>query len=347
VTISKFVSPVPSIFLSPSSPSSIRRLIPFSSIFFLLLTGCLIVKGDLSAAEAASTAVQISSLSCGETSMTGAGNDPCEVILTASAASGGFKVQLASNNASATFPTSSVTIAAGSTSLWFHVTTKAITAQKTVTLTASAGGITKAFTLTLKPVAVTTQPVTVSTLGIGSTSIAFGDVSLNSPSTQSLILNSTGSAAVTVSSIAVTGTGYSLAGLSLPLALQPGKSATLDVQFDPKTSGAATGKLTIASNSSAGASIAVPLTGTGVASSYKVSLSWNPPTGSEVEITGYRVYRAAADSAYQLLNSSIDTTTSYVDSTVDSGTAYDYYVESVDSAGASSTPSSVVAVTVP
>jgi fibronectin type 3 domain-containing protein len=63
---------------------------------------------------------------------------------------------------------------------------------------------------------------------------------------------------------------------------------------------------------------------------------------------GYDIYRATGSSStYQLLNSSIDTQTTYVDSTVQSGTAYTYYVESVDSSGVQSAPSSPVGVTIP
>lgn len=354
MTIWKFLRAVPAFFLStfiPSSPFRLRRNLisfPLYASLFLLLTGCLMFKGNLPAAEAASTNAALSSISCGEPTVTGAGNDPCEVVLTAAAPSG-FKVQIASNNSSATFPVSSLTFTAGTSVYWFHVTTQAVTTQKTVTLTASEGGVSKTFALTLKPAAVTTQPVTVSTLSAGASSIAFGDVSLNTASTQSLTLSSTGSKAVVISSLAATGTGYSTSGISLPLTIEPGKSATVDVEFDPKQSGAVSGKLTIASDSSAGASTAISLSGTGVAasSSYRVSLSWIAPAESELQITGYRVYRAAKGAPYQLLNASLEGSTSYVDSDVESGTAYDYYVESVDSAGASSAPSSVIALSIP
>jgi fibronectin type 3 domain-containing protein len=79
----------------------------------------------------------------------------------------------------------------------------------------------------------------------------------------------------------------------------------------------------------------------------KVQLSWNPPSSSgSVAIAGYNVYRSANGGGYQMLNASLDAETSYTDGSVQSG-VYAYYVESVDSTGASSAPSNSTTVTVP
>lgn len=78
---------------------------------------------------------------------------------------------------------------------------------------------------------------------------------------------------------------------------------------------------------------------------YQVQLSWDAVTGVSPAIEGYNVYRAISPSTtYTLLNPSIDTSTTYTDKSVQIGMTYDYYIESVDTAGLSSAPSTVISV---
>jgi hypothetical protein len=187
-----------------------------------------------------------------------------------------------------------------------------------------------------------------STLGISATSLAFGDVTLNTTSTQSVTLTSTGTGPVTVSAATLTETGFTMSGITFPVTLTSGQTETLNVQFDPTATGAATGQLTITSNSSTNSSAVITLSGTGTAASYAVNLSWDAPTSSADPVAGYNVYRArSGSSTYALLNSSPETVTSYVDSTVVSGQTYNYIAESVDAAGVESVPSNVFSVTIP
>jgi hypothetical protein len=187
-----------------------------------------------------------------------------------------------------------------------------------------------------------------STLGINATSVGFGNVTLNTPATQTVILSSTGTGSVTVNSVVLAGTGFTMSGPTFPATLTPGQTATVGVEFDPTTAGAASGSLTITSTSSSNGTVVIPLTGTGVASSYAVDLSWDAPTSSPEPVAGYNVYRSpSGTSAYQLLNSSVDVQTAYVDSTVQTGQSYDYIVESVDASGVESAPTSPIAVTIP
>jgi len=184
------------------------------------------------------------------------------------------------------------------------------------------------------------------TLTMNSSSVAFGNVPVGTPATQSLTLQSTGTTAVTVSAAKVSGTGFTVTGATFPLTLNPSQSATLSIQFDPTAAGAATGSLTITSNSSSNSSAAVALSGTGVP--LAVSLSWSAPTGSSNTINGYNVYRATgSSSSFQKLNSSVNPPVSFMDSTVQASTTYQYYVTSVDSSGAESTPSNTATVAVP
>ncbi len=184
------------------------------------------------------------------------------------------------------------------------------------------------------------------TLSINATSLTFGDVALNTPATQSLTLTSTGGAAVTVSAATVTGSGFSISGATFPLTLNLNQSATLEIEFDPTTAGAASGQLTIISDSLTNPTAVISLSGTGV--SYQVDLSWDAPSSSPEPVAGYDIYRATnGSSSYQLLNSAIIAQTSYTDSTVQPGESYGYYVESVDAEGNVSAPSNTYTVNIP
>ena len=287
---------------------------------------------------------EISAFTCGSGSLTGAANDACTVTLTQAAGSGGFVVTLGSSSSAVTVP-ASVTVPAGATTAGFTATASAVTTAQTATLTASDRRNSETYALQLNPSTTGTAALT-----LGSTSVAFGNVTLNTPSTQSVLLTSSGSAPLTISSAAVTGTGFTISGLTTPLTLAAGQTASLNVQFDPTAAGADTGKVTIASNASAGSTATISLSGTGAsaASGYQVSLSWDAPGSSSDPVSGYKVYRATGSSgSYQLLNSSAVTSTDYTDSTVASGTTYSYEIMSVDASGVQSSPSNVYTATIP
>jgi hypothetical protein len=184
------------------------------------------------------------------------------------------------------------------------------------------------------------------TLSINATSLSFGNVLVNSPQTQSITLSSTGAGAVTINSAAVTGNGFTVSGMTFPATLNPGQSATLNVQFDPTTAGAVTGQLTISSNSSTNGTASIGLSGTGA--NHQIALNWNAPGASANSIAGYRIYRAqSGSSSFQVLNSSLATQTSYTDMTAQNTTSYQYYVTAVDSTGTESAPSNQTTVSVP
>jgi hypothetical protein len=208
------------------------------------------------------------------------------------------------------------------------------------------------YTTTAATVPLTVNAITY-VLSINATSLAFGSVTLGATPTQTVNLTNTGTAPVTVSSATVTnltGTGFSLEGSPFSATtLTPGQTITLSVEFDPTVTGAATGQLTIISNSSANPTAVIGLSGTGAtASLYSVDLSWDAPTSSPDPVAGYNIYRAPSGSSnYELLNLSVDTATTYVDDTVVSGQNYDYEVESVDASGIESVPAGPVTAIIP
>jgi hypothetical protein len=186
-----------------------------------------------------------------------------------------------------------------------------------------------------------------SQLTLSATTLSFGSVAVNTATTQSLTLTSSGTSSVTVNAASISGSGFTLVGGSFPVTLNPNQSATLQVQFKPTAAGAVTGSLTITSNSTNGSTAVVSLSGTGTTTPHEVDLSWTAPASSADPVAGYNVYRSTGSGANQLLNASVLTATSYVDSTVVSGTTYTYSVKSVDSSGVESAASNQTTVTIP
>jgi hypothetical protein len=187
-------------------------------------------------------------------------------------------------------------------------------------------------------------PVAVAGLTVSSSTVAFGNVAVGTTSTQSVTLTSSGTAAVIVSGATLSGTGFTMSGATFPLTLSAGQTATLSLQFDPATSGAATGNLTITSDASSNSTAIAALSGTGVP--LAVDLSWDAP--SDPAISGFNIYRATgSSSSFSRLNTSVTSPASYMDATVQDGITYQYYVTTVDSTGAESVPSNTTTVVTP
>src|SRR5258707_3671619 len=102
-------------------------------------------------------------------------------------------------------------------------------------------------------------------LTVSAGSLSFGSVTVNTATTQTLTLTSTGTAPVTVSSVTITGAGFTIVGGTLPSTLNPTQSLTLQVQFQPTTTGTASGQIAISSDSSTGSTAVVALSGTSIA----------------------------------------------------------------------------------
>jgi Abnormal spindle-like microcephaly-assoc'd, ASPM-SPD-2-Hydin len=107
--------------------------------------------------------------------------------------------------------------------------------------------------------------VTPGVLGATSSSISFGSVQVGNSTTQSETLTNSGGSSVTVSQANVSGSGFSVTGLSLPLTLTPGQSFTFGVAFAPTSAGSASGSISVVSNAS-DPTLTISLTGTGAAS---------------------------------------------------------------------------------
>jgi hypothetical protein len=216
------------------------------------------------------------------------------------------------------------------------------TGQLTITSNSSSGGTAVVQLSGTGTVTATPQ------LLVSASSLSFGNVPVNSTATLSLTLISSGTAPVTVSTVALQGVSFSDSGSSFPVTLNPNQTVTLQVQFDPTVAGAAAGTLTISSNSTTGGTVRVSLSGTGTAVPHEIDLNWDAPSSSADPVAGYNVYRSTnGGTSFTKVNASPDSQVSYIDSAVQSGSTYVYEVKSVDANGVESSASNQISLTVP
>ncbi|MFZ0955740.1 MAG: choice-of-anchor D domain-containing protein [Candidatus Sulfotelmatobacter sp.] len=179
-------------------------------------------------------------------------------------------------------------------------------------------------------------------LSVSPASLSFGSVTVGNTGTKPATITAAGSS-VTVSAASLGSSLFSISGITLPLTLGAGQSASFDVVFTPQSGGAVTSTLKFASTA-ADSPTAEALGGSGVEPAYSVNLSWDASTS---QVSGYNVYRSPTLSGtYSRLNSALDAATAFTDDTVASGSTYYYDVTSVSSSGAESSPCSPVKVTV-
>jgi Abnormal spindle-like microcephaly-assoc'd, ASPM-SPD-2-Hydin len=115
--------------------------------------------------------------------------------------------------------------------------------------------------------------VSQSALTLSPGSINFGSAVTGVANTQTVQISNPSTAPVTITAANISGAGFSASGLPLPMTLSAGKATAFNVQFDPKSAGAATGSLSLVSDASNPPS-AIALSGAGVAAG--LSLAVNP-----------------------------------------------------------------------
>jgi Abnormal spindle-like microcephaly-assoc'd, ASPM-SPD-2-Hydin len=103
-------------------------------------------------------------------------------------------------------------------------------------------------------------------------SAAFGNVVTGTNNSQTINLTNGGSASVTISAVTVAGAGFSTSGITTPLSLAAGKSATFNAVFAPTSAGAVSGSVSLTSNAP-NSPLAIALSGTGVAATKLLGLS--------------------------------------------------------------------------
>jgi len=166
-------------------------------------------------------------------------------------------------------------------------------------------------------------------LAVSPANLSFGNVTVGSSSPLTGSLKASG-ASVTVTAATLNNSEFSVSGISLPVTIPAGQSASFTVTFAPQSSGATSASLSFSNNSSNSPAVQ-SMTGTGTAAQqHTVDLAWN----GSADAVGYNIYRGNAPGGpYTLINSSLDSTTAYTDSTVASGQTYYYVTTAVNGSG--------------
>ena len=175
--------------------------------------------------------------------------------------SGGSSITLSQAAAGAGFTISGLglpaTLAPGATASFNVVFAPQGAGSSNVNLAIVNDGPTPTFSIPLSGSGIATGSLTAS-------SVSFGSVQVGSSSTQSASLANPGGSSVTISQATLTGTGFTMTGLSTPLTLAAGQSFTFNVSFAPQTAGAVSGGIAIVSTAP-GTSPSIALSGTGAA----------------------------------------------------------------------------------
>ncbi len=137
---------------------------------------------------------------------------------------------------------------------------------------ATAGSVTVTNNDGVNAVAAVTGAEVQPGLSLTPTSASFGSVVTGSTNSQTVQIKNSGTASLTVSQATVTGAGFTLSGLALPLTLTPGQSGNFNVQYAPQSAGSVSGGVSIVSNAP-NSPATVALSATGVVASHTISVN--------------------------------------------------------------------------
>ena len=194
------------------------------------------------------------------------------------------------------------------------------------------------------PIALSGTATSPGLVGVTPASVNFGSVVVGTSKTQTASLSAS-NGPVTIDSANLSGSEFSVSGLSLPVTIPSGSSVSFDLIFSPQASGSTSGSVTF-SGSATNSGLSATLSGTGIAPpQHKVQLSWHASTSSGV--IGYYLYRSTTSGGPYTQISSLDSSTSATDNTVASGETYYYVVTAVDSSSQESAYSNQVTAVIP
>ncbi len=102
---------------------------------------------------------------------------------------------------------------------------------------------------TLANLAATGKAVTIGQLSPNPAQISFGNIKVGSNQTSSVVLSNSGGIDLDVTQATLSGAGFSMSNLSLPLTLHAGGTTSVTITFAPTGSGAFSGSVTFATTS--------------------------------------------------------------------------------------------------
>jgi hypothetical protein len=210
--------------------------------------------------------VVVSSLAFSPTALVGPGTSTGTVNLSAPAPVGGATVSLLSDNPAVRVP-STTSVNAGLSFAIFTASASAVATQTSATVTATYNGVSTASTLTVNPgsPAVTLSNTTLSFMNqlVGTTTMI-----------QTVTVTNNGTANLTITSVALTGTNASdfakSADTCSGAAVVPSGTCGISVTFTPSAIGSRTASLSLTDNAS-GNPQTIGLSGTGVAPAVSIS----------------------------------------------------------------------------
>jgi Pectate lyase superfamily protein/Bacterial Ig domain/Abnormal spindle-like microcephaly-assoc'd, ASPM-SPD-2-Hydin/Immunoglobulin domain len=121
-------------------------------------------------------------------------------------------------------------------------------------------------------------------LGASPTTVSFGNVNTGGSNMLPVILTNSGNSNVTVSSVNVSGAGFSASGVPAGSIVAPGEGATLKVTFAPASAGSVTGSVSVLSDAS-NSPATVALSGTGETATPPTVAITSPTDGAAVSGT--------------------------------------------------------------
>ncbi len=136
----------------------------------------------------------------------------------------------------------------------------------------TAGSVTVTNSDGVNAVAAVTGTQVQAGLSLTPPSASFGSVVTGNTNSQTVQIKNSGTANLTVSQATVTGAGFTLTAMALPMTLTPGQSGNFNVQYAPQSAGSVTGAVSIISNAP-NSPATVTLSATGVAASYTISVN--------------------------------------------------------------------------
>jgi hypothetical protein len=181
-------------------------------------------------------------------------------------------------------------------------------------------------------------------LSLSPSSSSFGNVAVGANKSLTATLTATG-ASVTLSSASTSSAEFGVSGLTFPMTLAAGQSASFSIVFTPQSSGAAAATLSFLSNASNSPAVE-SATGTGTAPpQHQVELSWSDASSG---LAGYNIYRSQVSGGpYAKVNSALEAASAYTDTSVTAGQTYYYVTTAVDSTGTESTYSNQATAVIP